>query len=315
MSSPNVTRPRPDTAPTDDPPPGEEFWGKYNAHYEFPIGSALSVLAHALIVAVLVFGFLSLMNLGRDTTSVRITSLGDDDAGGGRPDGDDEQPRQLGGSAAEPTGPEPAPELADVRKVLEEDLRVDPGLDGPIPDNMAEALKALDDALRGKLLDAAKRGGGGANGPGADSTRARGLRWVLRFNTRSGRDYLRQLAALKAVVMIPVPPENKRMLILRDPANPRADEFATDADIREQAAKVQFQDARRQSNEAIREALGLPAAPAAFWAFFPKSLEDEMARLEVAYRNKRPEDIRETVFQVEVIGGAARLVVVAQRMK
>jgi hypothetical protein len=310
MSSPNATDTRPEAAPTE-----EQFWGKYNAHYEFPIGTALSVLAHVLIVAVLVFGFLGLMNLGQDTTPVRITSLGEDDAGDGRPDGDDEQPRQLGGSAADSPRPEQMPELADVKKVLEEDLRVDPGLDGPIPDNMAEAFKALDIALRGKLLDAAKRGGSGASGPGADSTRARGLRWVLRFNTRTGRDYLNQLAALKAVVMIPVPPDNKRMLILRDPAHPRADEYATDADIREQAAKVQFQDARRASNEAIREALGLPATPAAFWAFFPKSLEDEMARLEVAYRNKRPEDIRETVFQVEVIGGAARLIVVAQRAK
>jgi hypothetical protein len=137
----------------------------------------------------------------------------------------------------------------------------------------------------------------------------------MRFNTKSGRDYLDQLKALGAVVMIPVPPKNDKMYILRDLGNPQVNQFATDADIAEQSTKIQFQDVRKASNEAIQEALRLPFTPVAFWAFFPKELEDTMSRLEVAYQNKRAEDIKETVYQVIFTGGQPRLQVVKQKLK
>jgi hypothetical protein len=314
MSGAHATLPRPDDMPESAEPPGEEqFWKKYNARFECPIGSAVSVLAHVLIAAVLVFGFLGLMAGNRDRSPVSIIPIEDGDTGNGRP-GEDGQFQQLGGTNAKSSAETP-PDLKPVKDELERQFREDLGADASIPDDLAKAYKDLDDDLRKKLLGGKGGAGPGPGGTGADSTRARGLRWVLRFGTKSGRDYLNQLKALKAVVMVPVPPENKRMLIIRDPGNPRADEFATDADIAAQADKMQFQDARKDSNEALAEALRLPYTPAAFWAFFPKELEDEMARLEVAFGNKRAEDIRETIFQVIVTGGEARLKVVGQKLK
>jgi hypothetical protein len=311
-----------------EPPPEEEFWKKYNSHYECPIGFASSILALVIVVAVLVA---SLLYIGsaHDTKPVSITNLGgDDDAGvGSIGGGGQENPIQTGEpTPADLARPELPQDLNQVKEELAEKLKIDPTDNIPIPDNVAAAFGALDKELQDKLTGAQKGrpggsgkgddvGGTGVGGTGADSTRARGLRWVLRFKTTSGRDYLAQLKAMKAIVMIPVPPDNKKMIIIRDPGNPRTDEYATDADIAAQGNKIQFQDVRKESNEAIAEALRLPRVPSAFWAFFPKGLEEEMSRMEVAYQNKRAEDIKETIFQVIVTGGEARLKVVAQRLK
>lgn len=329
-----------DTPPSSSPAPEFEFepypdtevrfWRKYNEHYEFPIGVAISLLAVVMIVAMLVFGFLRLMNMGKDSKPVSIMAIGgDDDFGvGSMGGGGEENPLQMG----EPT---PADFLRDelpqdlnqVKEDLSDRLKLDdPTQDIPIPDHVAAAFGALDRDLQDKLMGSKKGqgpgtgtgddpSGSGIGGTGSDSTRARGMRWVLRFNTRSGVDYLNQLKALKAIVMIPVPPDNKRMIIIRDPGSPRIDEYASDSDIAAQANKIQFQDVRRASNEAIAEALRLPRVPSAFWAFFPKDLEAQMSVLETSYQNKKSDDIKETVFQVIVSGGEARLRVVSQRLK
>jgi hypothetical protein len=52
-----------------------------------------------------------------------------------------------------------------------------------------------------------------------------------------------------------------------------------------------------------------------FWAFFPRGLEDELSRKELAYRNRRSEDIEETIFSVLIRGGSYEVVVVAQTPK
>lgn len=305
---------------TDDPgpagPPDPPFWRKYNDQYELPIGTAVAVLAHVLIVAAVVFLFFGWMSPHRSRGPVKMIAFGDDETGQGSPAGGDGEVRQIGG-AVEPAPGEKPPDLADVRPELADLLRGGVAKDVPIPENMDRAFRDLDDALRKRLLERPK-GDGRGTGPGStgsDSTRARGLRWVLRFNTRSGQDYLNQLKALKAVVMIPVPPDNKRMLIVRDPGNPRTDEVATDADIAAQAETIQFQDARKESVEAVRGALRLDFTPAAMWAFFPRELEAEMARMETAYQNKRSDQVRETVFQVIVVGGKAQLRVVSQTLR
>jgi hypothetical protein len=245
---------------------------------------------------------------------------GDDDEGVGSPGAGDPDPVAIGeATPADLARPELAQNIEEVKEDIANHFRLDDPTESlEIPDTMAAAIGSLDRQLRDKMLGSQKgdnTGGTGPGGTGADSTRARGLRWVMRFNTRSGQDYLSQLAALNAVVMIPVPPKNDKMIILRDLRNPRIDQYATDSDIEQQSQKIQFQDVRKASNEAIQEALRLPFTPSAFWAFFPKDLEEKMSRLEVAYQNKRPEDIRETIYQVIITGGEPQLRVVAQKLK
>ena len=138
---------------------------------------------------------------------------------------------------------------------------------------------------------------------------------MLAFRTTSGRDYLDQIDALKGVVLVPVPPENKRMLIFKNLKDPKPTDYASENDIGELSSQIQFSDVRTKSCEAIQEALHLDFTPSAFWAFFPKTMEDQCARLEVAYNNKRSDQIKETKFQVIFAGGQARLNVISQKLK
>ena len=92
---------------------------------------------------------------------------------------------------------------------------------------------------------------------------------------------------------------------------------ASDADLNRLAGKIQFSDNRPKPVREILASLGVeaPSPPKAFWAFFPKNLEDELATKEKAYRNRRPEDIEETVFRVTVRGGSFSFVVDEQVAK
>ncbi len=312
-------------------PDAETFWKNYNSSYEFPTSIVTSFLCHALIVlAMVLIVFAALSGTDSGAVPIRLVEGGWDDTGdgsagsGGNPD-----PLARGESAPKPSDFAQLPNnLPEVREeVKKQILDLDPSAVGSIPDEKAAALAALDKALRDKLMGERRGSGPGAGsgntgqegtgpgGTGADSTRARSIRWVLRFRTRDGRDYLSQLKAMRATVMVPIPPENKQMYIFRDLDNPKPGTTATEADLAVAARQIQFSDFRRESVVGVGQALGLSFTPTVFMAFFPADLEKELARLEVAYRNRRPEDIEETVFMVTVRGGEPALVVVEQRAK
>ena len=105
--------------------------------------------------------------------------------------------------------------------------------------------------------------------------------------------------------------------IVPDLSNPSSHRTATDADFRRLAGKIQFADNRRDQVRDVLATLGVvtPGQPKAFWAFFPKDLEDELANKETSYRNKRPENIEETIFSVTIRGGKHEIVVVDQVLK
>lgn len=316
--------------PTDGTEPDEDtFWKDYNSSYELPTSSVTSVLIHSLIFLALVLLPVLMSRGNAATVPIRLVEGGWDDTGDGSAgSGGQVDPLAKGDSAPTQkdfaTLPNTLPEIQEVKKQM---IDFDPSATGSIPDEKAAAYASLDQALRDKLLGE-KRGSGpgagsgstgqtgtGPGGTGADSTRARSLRWILRFRTRDGRDYLNQLKALNATVMVPIPPENKQMYIFRDLDNPKPGTIASDADIALLSRQIQFSDFRRESVEGVGRALGLNYKPTLFWAFFPVELEKQLARLEVAYRNRRPEDIEETIYQVTVRNGEFTLVVVEQRAK
>jgi hypothetical protein len=202
----------------------------------------------------------------------------------------------------------------------------------PVATPNAAAYSQLDDSIKKKLLGVGSQKGegnqpgkgfdgtpgSGPGGTGADSTRARGLRWVLRFSVRSGSDYISQLKAMGAEILIPLS-SDKDCLVVENLDNPRA-RTATDADFKRLAGKIQFSDNRRQMVKEVIDSLGIGASvrggdPKAFWAFFPKALEEELARKETNYRNRRAEDIEETVFRIIIRGGSYEIVVEDQVRK
>jgi hypothetical protein len=180
------------------------------------------------------------------------------------------------------------------------------------------AYRELSEALRRRLLGGLGAGDQKRSGPGgseADSTRARSLRWVLRFTTTDGEDYVEQLAKMGAVILVPLPPENRECLIVPNLRKPGDRRMATDDDLMRLAGQVRFSDSRPDSVRAVLKVLGVEQPARTFWAFFPRGLEDELARKEVGYRNRRPENIAETVFHVRIRNGTVVIEAVDQTPK
>ncbi len=156
--------------------------------------------------------------------------------------------------------------------------------------------------------------GKGPGGTGADSTLGRSMRWVLRFKVTGGRDYLDQLKAMEAKILVPIP-NTETFMFFPDLNNISNHRIASEADMQMLRNLQQFSDSRRDAVQGVAGALGLDYRPQTFWAFFPKTVEDELARKETSFRNRRSDDIEETIFRVTVVGGNYTIVVDDQRIK
>lgn len=148
----------------------------------------------------------------------------------------------------------------------------------------------------------------------AKLAKERSARWVLRFKVADGKEYVEQLKAMGAEILIPLPPDNKKSVLFRDLGKPEPKD-ATDADLKRLAGKVQFSDKRKEPVAGVMEVLKVDGKPPAFWAFFPKELADDLATKESSYRNRREENIEETVFRVTVREGKVEIVVADQKAK
>ena len=318
-------------------PPEDAFWQVYSPNYELPIASLISILAHVLLVAGAGAILLLAFHSGTDKTSVPISLVegGFDDAGDGSPgSGGIADPLARGDQAPSQQDFAALPLPTDLPTIKDEVAKQialeDPAASIRLSDEKAAELALLDKAIRDKLLGAGQRQGSGTGvgsgdsgqsgtgpgGYGADSTRARGLRWVIRFRTSSGRDYLAQLRSLGAILVVPTPPDFKnRMYIFRDLNNPVPGTVMTPEDWDTLANQIRFCDFKQESGRQISEAIGLPFTAPYFWAFFPKGLENDLARMETSYQNRRAEDIEETVFQAVQRAGRFELVVARQTLK
>ncbi len=306
-----------------DAPPEEQFWERYNKRLEFPLSTAVTVLIHALVAGLLVLVLSYLMNGSKVVSAVPVSLVevvgqdddGDGSAGSGRVDNPIEKAPTDPWQASRDLLPNPAdlPKVeAEIRKLLEDPERAV----AISPANGAQ-YDQLDETLRKKFLQEPGGNKGAGNGPGgiANDARSRSLRWVLRFTTTDGQDYLDQLAAMGAVILIPLPPENKECSYFPNLKKPGERRLATEGDLKKLAGQVRFSDARPESVRAVCEALSVKEKARTFWAFFPKGLEDELARKEMGYRNRRPEDVAETVFRVTLRDGKAEIAVVDQAAK
>lgn len=307
------------------------FWEKYSSRLEFPNSLALATLIFATMAFILVLTVYDWGHGKKPAIPIRLVDGGDDDSGEGSPGSGTENPvlgqKEPSKADIEKIIDKPLPEITD--KLKSEIALDDPLAAATLPEEKAAAYQTVSEEIRNKLLNLGKGAGGstgrgdtgqpgsGPGGIGADSTRARSLRWVLRFKTTSGRDYLNQLRALNAVVVVPLGSDKSSAYVFRphELENPKPGALVTEAEWKQLAQQIQFCDFKRDSAEAVGQALGLNFTPAAFWAFFPPELEKELAKKEVAYRNRRPEDVAETIFQVTVRGGQYELFVVDQKPK
>jgi len=311
-------------------PPEEEFWERYNRRLEFPLATVAAVLLHVAVAAGFIFLLVKVMGGGpkSDVPVQLVEFFGDDDIGagmsgsGGRPDPIAEGENQFVKQQEALPTPE---QLAKVEEAVKRVLLDDAGVLPVAAANKAGFDKANEELLK-KIMGSSRGIGGGEGkgttgevgkgpgGTGTDSTRARSLRWVLRFKTQDGGDYVNQLAAMGASILVPLPPENKQCLFFTDLRNPNP-KMATEDDLKGLAGQIKFSDTRPASVQGVCSALRVTQPVQSFWAFFPRTLEDELSRKELAYRNRRSEDIEETIFSVLTRGGSYEVVVVAQTPK
>ncbi len=148
---------------------------------------------------------------------------------------------------------------ADIRRLIDDSSNAT-----PIAPENAEAYWQLDHVLRNKLLPKMKKGeegDGPGPGGGASSTQARTLHWVLRFHTTDGHNYVNQLATMGAVILVPLPPDNKECLYFLDLKGPAERRIATKDDLKKLGGQIRFNDARPDSVQGVCEALQISEKP------------------------------------------------------
>ncbi len=319
------------------PPLSPEYWQTYSPRFEMPISYVVAalVIGLGLLILLSVIWWTNLPPEGYKPGPKLGMVDGPDLTGDGEAgSGGDPEPLVVGRSATPEDIKQVLPDFKDVLPQVKDSFQQkwtleDPNSNLTMPDSKAAALALLGKDLQDKIdgLGSPKGEGGKGNGGvggkpdgkgdgvGSNSTRARTMRWVIVFKTQGGRDYLDQIQALGAKVVVPMG-DDKITMFFRDLAgDPPTGKVMTEADWPELSGLVQFSDFTADSNEQVGRALGLGKLRKGFWAFFPKELEKELARKEVGFQQRRSEDIEETKFEFTRRNGKAELVVVNQKIK
>ncbi len=323
---------------------------KYSPHHEFPLSSVSSLALHALVIGILIIGGIILARLnwdsGNQPISADAVSLEEAGGGGGNPAGVGSGPGNgvLPPEAPDAPLPDPSEKVIvdpDKREKLEQakkDVLTLPEFKDEEGKRLIEegskavnSFLSLNKDVRDKLqkgLAAGQgkggtgRGGGEGTGTGTGTGSGVGpgsgtgervkrlLRWTLIFNTRDGRDYMRQLDAFGAIVAFPDPKNPNNYLVVRDlketPAQARPEDIG-------QIERIYWIDDGAASVRSLASALGLPQIPQHFVVFFAREFEEKLVRLERDYRGKQENEITETRFDVRRMGSTYEPVVVSQR--
>jgi hypothetical protein len=308
--------PTPPLTPQHPQPPEERFWQRYSPHGEAPLSGAGSLTLHALIFGSLLLWFLYILPTfagAKNNIQIQVVRLGKPGGGEGKPAGAVEGPGVgAGREAAEVKGPaEHVPQtVPPLPPTPEPPPRPDIDLNGPVRPLHLDSLKRLaKEAAKSRVPGPAKGPGGPGGGgpgpgpPGGDlSPRVKKMhRWVLRFDTSSGADYVAQLRGLGAILAVPTQEVSgdPRYRLIRD-LRPGAK--LLDEDL----SKINLMWWRDEKPESVREVmnyLGLRMNPSHFVAFTPLELEQQLSEMEARYLERHhpratEDDIAHTYFRV-----------------
>jgi hypothetical protein len=172
----------------------------------------------------------------------------------------------------------------------------------------------LEEAARNKVASIPRRpagpGSGTGDGQGSAQVRAaptqrdkRTIRWVMHFNTSTGRNYLNQLAGLGAILAIPVreSDSDRQYKVVRNLLRKPVE--LLDEDLKK-IGRISWYDGKPANVAAIMAALGLRLRPSHFVVILPEKVEAQLYAMEKTCAQGRPEDdILETHFRVVFVGG------------
>ena len=330
-NQPPVTAAKP-AAPAEAPlvPPEETFWRKYSPNHEVPLSTMASFVIH-FFLGLLVIALGANFFWGGDPEPPAVDNIVF--AGGGGPGDGGGAPDALL-DPREAVAFDPNFRGSTVRS----DLTYDPKDIPPLPSDAGRPIEEVRtgvDQAKG-IADAARRigsqgrggpgtgggkgsgdgpGEGDGSGPGKQTKRAKRMeRWVLNFRYNSGEEYARRLENLQAILVVP---EGDKFRVYEDLSRrPVRGTVKTLAEIN-QLNRIYWRDDNPDSVAALAQALGWPTVPRYVAAFFPRDLEEELARQERAYRGLTEEEIDarrlETIFQAERVAGRWNVKVVDQR--
>ncbi|MCE9532599.1 MAG: hypothetical protein K8T89_15990 [Planctomycetes bacterium] len=326
-----ATRTKPPEKSTEPLPPEAKFWRKYSPNRELSLAAVASGVVHVLGV-VLVIVVISRLMKQEETPPVPIRGMvvkpdrpgGLGSTGGGGGDPMTEVKDDLVPQNSQRAIPEAELKrevvaakawLPEMNKEAVEKIVQSPGY---------ESFKELNDDLKKRLAKGlggtgkgndtgmgdtgtGKGGSGGIND--ATTSGSRSLRWQIVFKTANGADYLKQLAAFNAKIVIPEPPDWKQNRLFETITFPNPGKPLLSADS---LPEMRFIDADKGSAARIARALGLNIDPPYFAAFFPKDMENKMAAMEKSFRNRKEDQIYSTTFQVLERNGAYDIQVTSQ---
>lgn len=321
-------------APRYELPPEERFWKRHSPNHEFPLSGVLALALFAVFMGILVLSIKMEWFTAQAPVETAAIAFGDGNdpatsnhpvgTNGANGNGKPVARPEAGGNAHDP-GVKPGPVLPDVPRPAvrpSEPLPEAPPLN---PANLpAISFNAIGEEATAKLggsLDppgppngTGPSGPPGPTGPGPTQRIGRVYRWHITLDTRTGAEYLKQLRFLKAFVGIPEKKAGAALQyrIIRDltrlPARGQIEEPA-------QVNRFFAVDAKPESVEALASALGLARTPDHLVAFFPRELEEELARKELAYRGRPESQIAATQFRILWRGHDWEVQVTDQRMK
>jgi hypothetical protein len=336
-----ATNTTPAAAKRSQQPPDERFWVKYSRHHELPISSMASLTWHVLVgVLIVVVGFIVARSRSNDMP-IETVEVG----GGGNPNGVGNGPGIGGAPMVEAAAQQPPADAIRAAEPLVENVPLQiapkdllPGIEDD-PDAQRELVKItergnqalrklekLDADFRKSLLGPPGQGRGGPGSGGGSGTGAgrgdgdgsgssgkintrtqRQLRWTLTFNIRTGSDYLRQLDVLHAILAFRHPDGSLKVVknLLQRPLK------LEDDDVKG-LNRIFWIDDDPASVDKMARALGLEFTPREFVALFPHEFEDDLAKKERSYRNRREDQIFRTRFAVTVLGNGHSVVVAEQ---
>jgi RNA polymerase sigma factor (sigma-70 family) len=146
------------------------------------------------------------------------------------------------------------------------------------------------------------------------ASEARMLRWKLKFSTKNGKDYAKQLEALGATLAIPTS-EKKQYRMIYDLSKRPVKSTVEDLQQTQKTHHLWWLEDNATSLKGLSQELGLSQTPESIVVFLPNFIEDELLRKELAYAHRAEQDIEETTFQffhsergfdVKVVSQAAR---------
>jgi hypothetical protein len=299
-------------------PPEPRFWQRHSPNHEFTLSSTASFFLHALLFSFLLFGGALLAGIiprGQNRgPAIGVIAL---------PNEDSKQP--ISGAADAAAKSELLPErerkphydaAAGARESLNEP-RGPTEVDLAIPDrgngkrflewSQHETRKLDQRARTATTIPGGPVGSTGPVGKAEIKRTIRQQRWTMLFNTKDGNDYARQLKVLGAILAIPEPSGQYRLIrdLGQRPAQGKIEDLS-------KIDRIYWVDDKPESVQSLSKALGISPPPKQVVAFFPEKLEKELLSKELAFAGRKEESIKSTQFAIKPIANGFEAKVVSQ---